>query len=129
MTAKASRVVRWAAGTTQQGSEAAPGFTTPFRGSRLRADLVQQRLRVQRVEAEASRDLLAGRLRALAEELRQELAGLAIPPPVRTDLVDEVRAQLRGADPRAEVVGGVEARVHVGEVVVLRVPDPRRLGE
>src|SRR5436305_6866296 len=59
----------------------------------LRLDLAEQRARVERVEAEAGRDLLAGRLRALAEELLQELARLAAAPPVLADGVDQVPAQ------------------------------------
>ena len=40
-----------------------------------------------------------------------------------------MRAQLRGADPRAQVVGRVEARIHVGEVRVGAIPDTGRLGQ
>ena len=45
------------------------------------------------------------------------------------DLADEVLPQLRRADPGAQVVGRVEARVHVGEVVLGRVADAGRLGQ
>ena len=81
------------------------------------------------VEAEAPRDLLAGRLRALAEERAEQVAGLAAAPPVLADLGDEVRAQLGRADPGAQVVGRVEAGVHVREVRVRAVADAGRLGQ
>ena len=55
------------------------------------------------------------RLSALA---REEVAGHG-----------EVLAQLRRADPGAEVVGGVEPGVHVGEVVLRRVAKARGRGQ
>src|SRR5439155_4702764 len=89
-----------------------------LRGVRSGGDLLEQRLRVERVEADPGGDLLARRLGALAEQVSQELARLLVAPPVLADLVDQVAAQLSGADPRSQVVGAVEARVHVGEVRV-----------
>ena len=61
-------------------------------------------------------DLLARGLRALEEEVAQELAGRRVAPPVLADRLDQVAAELGRADPGAEVVGRVEAGVHVGEV-------------
>ena len=74
-------------------------------------------------------DLFARRLRALAEQLAQQLAGLGPPPPVLADRLDQMPAELRGADPCAQIVGRVEAGVHVGEVAVAAVADPGRGGE
>src|SRR5207244_3492643 len=62
-------------------------------------------------------------------ELAEELARLRVPPPVLADLPDQVPAKLGGADPRTEVVGRVEPRVHVGEVVLAPVEDAGRLGQ
>ena len=92
-------------------------------------DLVQERLRVERIEAEPAGDLFARRLRAFAEQIAEHLAVAATPPPVGTDLPNEVVAELRRADPRPQVVGRVEAGVHVREVVVALVTDARRLGQ
>src|ERR687888_1703154 len=99
---------------------------SPSSGS---VQLVDERLRVERRVAEPGRNLLAGGLRALEEEPAQELAGLGAPPPVLPDLAHEVRAELRRADPGAQVVGGVEARVHVGEEAVRAVAHPGRGAE
>src|SRR5882762_10957902 len=107
---------------------------SPLRGSsggsigELGADLVQERLRVERVEAEPARDLLACRLRALEKQIGEKLARLRVPPPVLAHLARQVLAQLRRTDPGAQVVGRVEACVHVREVVVLPVADARRVG-
>src|SRR5919204_5044343 len=96
---------------------------SPSSGS---VQLVDERLRVERRVAEPGRNLLAGGLRALEEEPAQELAGLGAPPPVLADLAHEVRAELRRADPGAQVVGRVEARVHVREEPVRAVAHPGR---
>ena len=77
----------------------------------------------------SGRDLLARRASALAEQLPQPLARLRAAPPVLAHLADEMLPQLRGADPGAEVVGRVEAGVHVGEVVLRRIADARGAGE
>src|SRR5205807_5768569 len=74
----------------------------------LRIQLVDERLGVEGVVAESRRDLLARRARAFEEQGAQELAGLGAAPPVLADLVDEVRAELRRADPRTQVVRRVE---------------------
>src|SRR4051812_32747720 len=95
----------------------------------LRADLVKERRRVERLESDPPGDLLARRLRALAEERAEELAGSWAAPPLLADRCDQVAPQLGRADPGAEVVGRVEARIHVGDVGVAAVPDARRLGE
>src|ERR671910_1672006 len=92
-------------------------------------EFVQQRRRVERVEPEPRGDLLARRPRPLAPEPAQPLARLRPPPPILAHLACEVAAELRRADPRAQVVGRVEARVHIGEIVLIRVPDPGRLGQ
>src|SRR4029079_4626335 len=92
-------------------------------------DLGKERGRVERVEAEPRGDVLARRLRALAEELAQQLARLRASPPLLAGLADQVAAELRGADPRTQVVGRVEAGVHVAQVPVAAVADPRRLGQ
>src|SRR5262249_51393237 len=99
--------------------------TTSSRAADLlrRAQLVEERSSVVRVEAEPGGDLLARRLRPLEEESPQALAGLRAAPPVRADLLDEPGAQLRGPNPGAEVVGRVEAGVHVGDESVRAVTD------
>src|SRR3989337_2786943 len=93
------------------------------------AELVQQRARVEGLEAEPGRDLLARRPRPLAEEVAQPRTGFGAPPPVLPDLVDELAAELRRADPGSEVVRRVEARIHVREVVLARVADAGGLGQ
>src|SRR6266702_1510710 len=108
------------------GRVAAPVYR---RLSRLDRDLGQERGGVERVVAEARRDLFARRFRALAEELAQQLARLGAPPPVFADRVDQVPAQLRGADPCAQVVRRVEAGVHVREITVAAVADPGCFGQ
>src|SRR5262245_35902844 len=90
----------------------------------LDGDLAEERRGVERVVAEAGGDLLARELRPLAEEIGEQLAGLRVAPPVLVDGVDQVPTQLRRANPRAQVIGRVEARVHVGEVAVAAVADP-----
>src|SRR4051794_29099071 len=65
------------------------------RRERLRADLAEQRLRVERVESQSGSNLLTRRLRPLVEQPPQQVAGLRIPPPVFADFADEVVAQLR----------------------------------
>src|SRR6478672_13077095 len=128
--ASASNVMRWRADSMAMHRPSQGMRPSPARGSRTSgADLVQQRLGVERVEPEPAGDLLARRLRPLTEELRQQLAGLRVAPPVLADLADQVRAQLRRPDPGAEVVRRVETGVHVGEVVVTPVADPRRFGQ
>src|SRR5690348_5073089 len=92
----------------------------------VRDELSHERRRVERLVAEAGGSLLAGRLRPLGEERAQHLAGLRTAPPVLADLVDQVRAQLRVANPRTQVVRRVEAGVHVCEVAVTRIADARR---
>ena len=69
------------------------------------------------------------RLGALAEERAQALARLRARPPLVADLTLQVRAQLGRADPGAEVVGRVEAGVHVREVAIRAVADARRAGQ
>src|SRR5205807_10108025 len=64
---------------------------------------------------------LARRPRAFAEEAAQELPRPRALPPVLADLTREPRAQLRRPDPRAEIVGRVEPRVHVRQVAALVV--------
>ncbi len=51
-----------------------------------RADLVQQRPAVERIEPEPRGDLLARRLRPFAEQIAEQITGLLAAPPVRTDL-------------------------------------------
>src|SRR4029079_8754155 len=79
--------------------------------------------------ADALGDLFALRARALAEQVAQELARLLGAPPVGAEWCDEVAAERSRPDPRTQVVGGVEARVHVREEVVRAVVDARRLAE
>src|ERR671938_1805683 len=88
--------------------------------------LVDERLGVEGVVAETGRDLLARGPRALEEEPAQKLAGLRAPPPVLADLAHEVRAELRRADPGAQVVRRVEAGVHVREEPVRAVAQAGR---
>src|SRR5918996_691631 len=80
--------------------------------------LVDERPHVERVEPDPARDVLARGAEALAEELSQQRARLGAPPPVVADRLPKVRAELRGPDPGPQVVGGVEARVHVRQVAV-----------
>src|SRR5262249_33688288 len=94
-----------------------------------RADFVQQRLCVEWIEAEPAGNLLRRGLRPLEEERPQLLAGLGAPPPVLPDLIDELRPQLRRADPRTQVVGRVEPGVHVGDEAVASVAHAGRLAE
>src|SRR5437764_1623886 len=91
---------------------------------RLRAELGAQRAGVERLEADPAGDLLARGLRALVEELAEVVAGLLARPPLVADLALEVRAQLRRADPGAQVVGRGEAGVHVGQGALAAVRDP-----
>src|SRR6185436_9598347 len=63
--------------------------------------------------AQSAGDVLARGLRSLGEERAEDLAGLRAAPPVRSDLLHEMRAKLRVADPGAQVVGRVEAGIHV----------------
>src|SRR3972149_6519525 len=109
----------------------APPPGAPPRGRRGRrgyscTELVQQGRRVERVEADPGGDLLARRPRPLAEERAQDLARGRRAPPVLPNLAHETGAELRGANPGAQVVGGVEARVHVGKEVLGRVADAGR---
>src|SRR5207248_4462265 len=79
--------------------------------------------------AEPRGDFLTRGPRPLCEERAQAVAGLRVSPPVLADLTDEVIAQLRRADPRPQIVGRVEAPVHVGEVGVGAIANARCLGE
>src|SRR5918996_1105468 len=81
-------------------------------------ELLDARPHVERVEPDPARDVLARGAEALAEELSQQRARLGAPPPVVADRLPKVRAELRGPDPGPQVVGGVEARVHVRQVAV-----------
>src|SRR5262249_11474094 len=58
----------------------------------LRRELGDERLGIERVEADARSDLLAGRLRALTEEVAQPVPGLRRAPPVASDLLRQVPA-------------------------------------
>src|SRR3954447_4989377 len=111
------------------GPAGRPVYRSACRRDPLRADLVEQWSGVERVEADAVGDLLARGPRALAEELAEELAGRRAAPPVLADRLDQVAPELGRTDPGAEVVGRVEARVHVGEVGVAAVADAGRGGE
>src|SRR5688500_4872904 len=93
------------------------------------AELVQQGTGVERLVAQPARDLLARRSRSLEEEAAQPLARLGSPPPVLTRIAEQRLAQLRRADPGAEVVGRVEARVHVREIVLAWIADAGRIGQ
>src|SRR5947207_11893864 len=95
----------------------------------LDGDLAEERRRVERVVAEPDGDILARELRPLAKEIGEQLARLRVAPPVLADRVDQVAAELGRADPGAQVVGRVEAGVHVGEVAVAAVADAGRLGQ
>src|SRR5688500_7045258 len=97
--------------------------------SSVDAELVQQRFRVVRIEADAGGDLLARRPRSLAEEVAQALSCLGPAPPVLPRVADQELAQLCRADPGTEIVRRVETRVHVREVVLARVTDPGRIGQ
>src|SRR5207253_10142985 len=88
-----------------------------------------QRANVERVVADALGDLLARRLGALEEQAAPELAGLRASPPVLSHVLYQVLAELGGADPGAQVVRRIEARVHVGEVALPAVAKAGRLGQ
>ena len=64
-----------------------------------------------------------------AKRARSSSPVFGLAPPVLADLVDQVRAKLRVPDPGAEIVGRVEAGIHVGEVAVGRVANARRGGQ
>ena len=95
----------------------------------LHADLGQQRGRVERVEADPRGDLLARRLRALAEQRRaagRRSAGCATSPRRRCRSGGGAagRSGSRRAGSRPS-----RSRVHVVQVRVAAVADARRLGE
>src|SRR5688572_10092897 len=100
--------------------------SSSYRWNRSKATsgkLGDERPGVERIEADAPRHLFARRLRALAEERAQPVAGLGGAPPVLAHLTRQVLTKLSGADPRAKVVGRIEAGVHVCEVSVAAVAD------
>ena len=74
------------------------------------------------------RDLFARRPRPLAKSPRRR-SPVAGRRHQSAPTCRQVLAQLRRADPGAQVVGRVEARVHVREVVVARVADAGRLAD
>src|SRR5207249_6516567 len=58
-----------------------------------------------------------------------QLAGLRALPPIRSHLVDQVRAQLRMPDLRPQIVRRIEARIHIPEVAIRRIVNARRGSE
>src|SRR3954469_1981290 len=76
-----------------------------------------QRVQVQLVAGQLADELLGRHALALAPQLAEERARLALREPRRPELVAEEVAHLRLERPRAKVGGGVEAGVHVAEVV------------
>ena len=63
------------------------------------------------------------------EQLAQQVARRLVAPPVLADLTDQVLAHLGRADPRSQVVGRVEAGVHVGDEPVRAVDVAGGLGQ
>ena len=57
------------------------------------------------------------------------VAGLAAAPPILADLAQQPLSQLGGANPGPEVVGGIEACVHVREIRIGAVGDSGRRRE
>src|SRR4029078_9693341 len=99
------------------GRQSAP----PARGGVLAAELAKQWRSVERLIPEPRGDLLTRRPRPLLAQRAQCVTGGGVAPPVFADLADEVVAELRGADPRPQVIGRVEAAVHVGKASVCAV--------
>src|SRR4051794_16006607 len=109
------------------GASVAPGIGESRALRRcVLGELGDERLDIERLETDASGDLLARRAGSLVEQRAQAVAGLSVAPPVLADLAPQVLAELRRADPRAQVVGGVEARIHIDDEVVFAVAQAGR---
>src|SRR5688572_31972853 len=88
----------------------------PLLGQRF-ADSVGDRLHLELGACDLGEELLGRHPLPLRPELTQERAGFALREPGGSDALPEVVAELRLERPRAQVAGGVEAGIEVGEVV------------